>query len=355
MTQQTKLQTSPHIHHHQEVPIIMRNVIYALIPICVYAIYLFGISALALMIVTTATCLLTEHFFCWVADKPTTLNDYSAIITGLLLSLTLPPGFPLWMGVVAGFVGIAMAKVLAGGLGHNVFNPALLGRAFVQAAFPTSIATWSPALAQGRFLEFIPSTLAWPFMSPAPIAEWSLAVKQPLDAFTGATPLAVQKFEHVSMDITNLFLGTTSGSVGETSALLILICGGYLAMRKMLDWHIVLAVLVGAFVTSGLFYWADAARYPSPVFTLFAGGMMLGAVFMATDMVASPVTPIGVWIYGLFIGFLTVIIRLFGGLSEGIMYAILLGNALSPLIDLATQPRVYGTTRFPPIKEKPKL
>ena len=139
--------------------------------------------------------------------------------------------------------------------------------------------------------------------------------------------------------------GLTVGSVGETSALLILVCGVYLAARRMMDWRIPLAVLLGAVLTSLPFYLLDPTAYPSPLFVCLSGGLMLGAVFMASDMVASPVTPLGVWIYALFIGMLTVVIRLFGGLTEGVMYAILLGNAISPLISLVTQPKVFGEGR----------
>lgn len=256
------------------------------------------------------------------------------------------------MAVVAGFIGIALAKVMFGGVGFNVFNPALVGRAFVQAAFPVAITTWTPAFAPNRFVEFIPSTWTIPFAEPISVVAWvkevSLSIQEMspgTDAFTGATPLALQKFQQITTDVGNMFLGVSSGSAGETSALLILVCGMYLVFRKMMDWRIPAAVLFGAFITAGIFFLLNAERYPDPFFVLFSGGLMLGAVFMATDMVASPVTPWGVWIYGILIGFVTVIIRLFGGLSEGVMYAILLGNAASPLIEAVTQPRVYGTGR----------
>jgi len=326
----------------------MRNVVYALLPICGFAVYQFGLSVLALILATTLACICTEHLFCRLSEKPTTVGDFSAAITGLLLALTLPPGFPLWMAVVAGFVAIALTKVMFGGIGFNVFNPALVGRAFVQAAFPVAITTWTPAFAPGRFTEFIPSTLTLPFVVPKSVAGWVERIA--VDGYTGATPLALQKFgdgnlEHVTTQNADLFFGMTAGSAGETSALLILVCGAYLAVRRMMDWHIPAAMLLGAFVTSGGFYLVDAGAYPTPLFTLLSGGLMLGALFMASDMVASPTTPRGVWIYGILIGFLTVIIRLFGGLPEGVMYAILFGNAASPLIGAFTQPRVYGTGR----------
>lgn len=340
MNKQTQIQlrTSPHVKAAPSVEQIMRNVVYALLPIAAFAVWQFGISALALILTVTASCLFTEHLFNRAGNKPNTLRDWSATITGLLLALTLPPGFPLWMGAVAGFIAIALGKALFGGLGYNIFNPALVGRAFVQAAFPVAITTWTPAFAPGRFYEFIPSTLAFPFTTPPSVSEWS---KSAVDTFSGATPLAQWKFDGVVTSTMDLFTGMTAGSTGETSALLILLCGLYLAIRGFMDWRIPAAVLTGAAVTSGAFYLLGG-HYPSPLFVLFSGGLMLGAVFMASDMVGSPVTPLGVWVFGLFIGFLTVIIRFFGGLPEGVMYAILIGNAAAPLIEQLTQPRVYG-------------
>lgn len=230
------IRTSPYIRKAPTVAEIMRNVVYALLPLAAYAVYQFGISALALMLVTILSCIGTEHLFCKLSDKKTTIGDASAIITGLLLAMTLPPGFPLWMGTVAGFVAIAMGKTLFGGIGFNVFNPALVGRAFIQAAFPVSITTWTPALATNRFVEFIPSTLAVPFMKPVATADWTAQVT--IDGFSGATPLALMKFQGIMTDTMDLFLGFTAGSTGETSSLLILICGAYLVYRNMLDWRI---------------------------------------------------------------------------------------------------------------------
>ncbi len=334
-----ELRPTPHIHAPQDVVVIMRNVVLACLPLVAWAIWQYGLSALALCITVVAACLLTERLF----GRAETLHDWSAVITGLLLFLTLPPGFPLWMGAVAGFIAIGLGKMLFGGLGLNVFNPALVGRAFVQAAFPVAITTWIPAFFEGRFSGFIPSTFTTPFTIPPETAAW--AGKVAVDAFTGATPLALAKFEQTLVPARELFLGSTAGSAGESSALLVLLCGLYLAARKMLDWRIPVSVLAGAAGAASLFHLLDPARYPDAGFMLFSGGLMLGAWFMATDMVGSPVTPLGVVIYGLLIGVVTVIIRLFGGLTEGVMYAILLGNAATPLIDQLTQPRVFGEKR----------
>jgi electron transport complex protein RnfD len=334
------LRTSPHLREAPKVDDIMRNVVYALIPVCAFAVWQFGLSALALLATCTAACLITESVICRMSGKPSTVNDWSATIAGLLLALTLPPGFPLWMAAVAGVFGIAVGKAFFGGLGFNVMNPALVGRAFAQAAFTVPMTTWVPGGAPQRFAEFIPSTLTAPFMKPVEIGDW-LTQNAP-DAFTGATPLALMKFEQIPADPMNLMLGTTAGSVGETSALLILLGGLYLVVRNMMNWQITFSILAASALISGIFHLIDPAIYPGPIFTLCSGGLMLGAVFMATDMVSSPVTPLGIWIYGILIAVLTITIRFWGGLNEGIMYAILLGNACSPLISSITQPKRYG-------------
>ena len=338
-----QLRTSPHLRISPPVNVIMRNVVYALLPVCAYSVFQFGISALALIVVTTGVCLATEHVICRLSGRPSTTRDWSVTITGILLALTLPPGFPLWMAAVAGIVGVAVGKMFFGGLGFNVMNPALVGRAFAQAAFTVPITTWVPHMSEGRFTQFIPSTLTLPFLKPESLTSWLASVAP--DGFSGATPLALMKFEQVPTDSVQLLLGTTAGSAGETSALLILLCGFYLAFRRMMNWRITFSVLLVAALTSGLFHLVNPEVYPGPLFTLCTGGLMLGAVFMATDMVASPVTPMGVWIYGGMIGLVTVIIRLFGGLTEGVMFAILLANACSPLISAVTQPRIYGARK----------
>lgn len=341
MAKSIEISSSPHLRRTLTVEQIMRNVVFALLPICAFAVYQFGLSVLLLLVTTTAAAMGTELLFARLAGRGNTLGDWSVVITGILLALTLPPGFPLWMAALAAFVGVGLGKALFGGLGFNVMNPALVGRAFVQAAFPVAITTWTPAFAPGRFGELIPSTLTPPLMQPVPVTDWISGLA--IDAFTGATPLALQKFGHLELGAGDLLIGTVTGSAGETSALLILICGLYLALRRMLDWRIPLGVMAGAAITALPFWLHDAGTFPSPWFVLLSGGLMLGAWFMASDMVASPVTPWGALLYGAFIGVITVVIRLFGGLTEGVMYAILLANAASPLIASITQPRVYGT------------
>jgi len=256
------------------------------------------------------------------------IRDGSATITGLLLGLTLPPGMPLWMVVLGSVAAIGIGKALFGGLGQNVFNPALVGRAFLKAAFPTAITT-RPQVG-GPFLALRGDNFAVPLMSA-----------QAPDVITQATPLGRMKFEQVGTDLGSLFFGNTGGSVGETCAVLILLLGAYLAWKQYLNWRIPASILLTVAVFTGIMH-ALGVIEQGPLFMLFSGGLMLGAVYMATDMVTSPLTHRGCWIFGIGIGVLVVLIRVWGGLPEGVMYAILLMNALVPFINQATQPRVFG-------------
>ena len=327
------ISTSPHLSKGVSTDSIMKNVVWALLPVSIFAVYVFGISALFVLITTVFSAVLTEHLLCRFSKKESTITDWSAVITGLLLGLTLPPAFPLWMAFFGGVVAIALGKFAFGGLGYNVFNPALVGRVVLQAAFPVAITSWSQAFIENRFTEVASSTFTFPFMAPK------------YDAISGATPLSAFKFENIITDTNDLAFGLISGSTGETSALLIIFCGMYLVFRKMMNWRIPASILLTVYVISGILFLIDRNVYPAPVFMLFSGGLVLGAVFMASDMVASPITATGVWIYGFIIGALVVVIRVWGGQPEGVMYAILLGNAISPHIDKVIKPRVYGTRK----------
>ncbi len=329
MTDSTvKITASPHVRSTESTIRIMWSVVISLAPVVAASIYFFGPSAIFILLACCAGCLLTERCF---GSRPGSLADGSAMITGLLLGLTLPPGFPLWMAFLGGAFGMAFGKVIYGGLGQNIFNPALVGRAFLQAAFPVAITTWPAKTQQWWTLQG--DIFALPFMSPV------------VDAATAATPLGNLKFEDnpVVTPLVDLFFGTTGGSLGETSALLILLGGIYLAFRGHLNWHIPLSIFVTTFLVSGLFFALGISQFP-PLFMLLSGGMMLGAFYMATDMVTSPVTNKGCWLFGFGIGFLVVVIRIWGGLPEGVMYAILLMNAMVPFINRATQPRLFGTS-----------
>ncbi len=335
-----EIRPAPHVRGERTVEKIMLNVVWSLLPICAFYVFQYGVSALASITVVTGACLLTERWLVRTGTQAGNIGDYSATITGLLLALTLPPGFPLWMGAIAGFVAIGLGKGLFGGLGFNVFNPALVGRAFAQAAFPTAIATYTPSFLPGRFTEFIPSSLAWPLMIPADAALWLKA--KHLDALAGATPLAKWKFDGVMVGANELVTSLSGHMAVGPSPLLILLCGSYLALRRYLDWRIPMSILGGAAVVAWALFAFNPTHYPNPFFMLFSGGLILGAVYMATDMATSPVTPRGMWLYGGLIGLLTVVIRYYSGLPEGVMYAILIANAATPLIERITQPTPFG-------------
>ncbi|MFP4644463.1 MAG: RnfABCDGE type electron transport complex subunit D [Spirochaetales bacterium] len=336
-----ELRTAPHHRGRLSVDQIMRNVTLALLPICGFSVYNFGISALALILMTTLVAVLTEHLFRVFSGERSTIGDWSAVVSGILIALILPPGLPLWIAAVTAFIAIALGKMFFGGLGYNVMNPALVGRAFAQAAFSTPMTTWVMPQLPGRFTEFIPSTFARPFMRPVAIDEW-MAEAAP-EAVSGATPLGALEAEQMRTGTFHLLTGSVSGSTGETAALLIIVCGLYLVARRMLEWRIPVGIFATVTVFSWLLYLSDPTVYPDPVFMLLAGGLALGSVFLATDPVSSPETRSGVWVYSVVIGLLVVLIRLFAGATEGVMYAILFANATAPIISRLTQPRTYGT------------
>ena len=322
------LSASPHLKAPDSTPRIMWTVVATLVPLVAASVFFFGPSAFLVTFAATFGALATE----WVFGKRETLLDGSAVITGILLGLCLPAGMPMWMAFVGGVFGVGFGKIIFGGLGQNVFNPALLGRAFVQAAFPTAITTW-PAMGV-PWASLRGDNFALPLMSA-----------RELDVVTEATPLGLMKFETIQTEPWSLMMGSTGGSLGETFGILILICGGYLALKSYLNWRIPASIFLSVIVFSRILYLIDPEAYASPMFMLFSGGLMLGAVYMATDMVTSPVTNLGAWIFGIGIGVLVVLIRTWGGLPEGVMYAILLMNTVVPFIDKWTQPRVFGHPR----------
>lgn len=320
---------SPHLRGPDATPKIMWHVVGSLVPILATGVYFFGPSALLVTVGATLGAVLTEGLL----GRQGAWRDGSAFITGILLGLCLPAGMPMWMAFVGGAFGIGFGKLLFGGLGQNVFNPALLGRAFLQAAFPVAITTW-PVVEGVPWWSLRGPNLALPLMGGGGV-----------DVMTMATPLGLMKFERVATPIATLAFGSEGGSLGETSAIVILVCGGYLALRNYLNWRIPASILLTVAVFAGVLHLVDPAKYPSASFMLLSGGLLLGAVYMATDMVTSPVTHAGAWVYGVGIGLLVVLIRIWGGLPEGVMYAILIMNALVPSINRGTQPRVFGTQR----------
>lgn len=325
MTPRFVVTASPHLKAPASTPVIMWTVVATLAPIVAFAFYFQGVSTLFVIAAAVLGACGTEAIF----GRKHTLLDGSAAITGILLGLTLPAGLPMWIAFIGGAVAIGLGKQIFGGLGYNIFNPALIGRAFLQASFPVPMTTWPVPVSSVWTLAG--DTFAVPLMRADPAM-----------MVTAATPLGAMKFEHASTPIMPLLLGTTGGSLGETCAVLILLCGAYLAWRRFLNWRTPVSILLTVAALSIVLHAVDA-KYPGPLFELFSGGLVLGAVYMATDMVTSPVTNKGRWIFGAGIGALVVIIRNWGGLPEGVMYAILLMNAAVPFINRATQPRVFGT------------
>jgi len=306
------LSTSPHIKGRETVPKIMLSVVITLVPAIAYSIYQFGLYTLALYVVSVATCLAAEYLVVRLRKRPFTLTDYSALLTGILLVMVLPPRFPIYGVILGAVVAIVIGKQIFGGLGYNIFNPALIGRAFLAATYPVYISSY-------------------------------IAPKLGANAVSAATPLASMKFDGVVTPLKPLFFGMTGGSIGETSAFLLIVGSLYLIAKKYVKWRIPASIFLTVFVLGEIFHLINPDQYPSGFFHLCAGGLMIGGLYMATDMVTSPLTKRGCVIFGAGIGVLVIIIRIFGGLPEGVMYAILFMNALVPLINRATKPRIFGT------------
>jgi len=315
------LKSSPHFKAEDSVSRIMYTVVIGLVPAIAASIYFFGLRAILIYVTSVASCLITEAVILKIRKKDCRfLWDGSAVITGLLLAMILPPSVPLDLVVIGSVMAIALGKQAFGGLGYNVFNPALVGRVFLQVAFPVTMTTWIPPV----------------------------ALK--LNTATYATPLANLKFQNTLTEgtltsIKDLFLGNVGGCLGETSALALLLGAVLLLWRRVIDWRIPAGIIGALVLFTGIFWITDPGRYASPLFHVLAGGLMIGAFFMATDMVTSPVTPLGSWIYALGIGFMIGLIRLFGGFPEGVMFSILFLNAFVPLINRYTRPRILGERR----------
>ncbi len=315
------LQSSPHLRDRESVPRIMYTVVLALVPPIAASLYFFRLRAAVLLFSCVLASLTTEALFLWLRKKPFFfILDGSAIITGLLLAMTLPPSIPLDIAVLGAFVAISLGKQVFGGLGYNIFNPALVGRAFLQSAFPVAMTTWIP-----------PVTLK-------------------VDTATFATPLGNLKFQHALSlgtltPLKELFWGNIGGCLGETSAFAILLGASYLIYRRTIDWRIPLGIITSLFIFTGALWIASPFKFAPPLFHLFAGGLLIGAFFMATDMVTSPLHKTGIWIYSVGIGLIISLIRLFGGFPEGVMYSILFMNAFVPLLNRFTRPRILGERR----------
>jgi electron transport complex protein RnfD len=316
---------SPHAYSDQSVPKLMYGVIISLIPALAVSVYYFGIGMIIVSLVSVASCILFEFLIqrYMMKVKPTHL-DGSALLTGLLLSFCLPTNIPFWMVMIGALVAVGIGKMTFGGLGNNIFNPALVGRVFLFISFPVAMTAW-------------PETGQW--MSYT-------------DAITGATPLGLMKEGLATQTVgelmprvpsfLHLLVGSQMGSAGEVSALALLLGMFYMLYRKIISWHIPVTILGTVVVFTGILWLANPDRFADPLFHLLTGGLMLGAIYMATDYVTSPMTPKGMIIYGIGIGVVTVLIRNFGAYPEGVQFAILIFNGFTPLINKFVKPKRFG-------------
>lgn len=322
------ISASPHVHSGRTSKKLMYDVLIALIPAFLVSIYVFGIGALVVTAVAVASCIVFEYLIQkYLLKVSTTILDGSAIITGVLLAFNLPSNLPIWMIVVGSLVAIGIAKFSFGGLGFNVFNPALVGRVFLLISFPVQMTSWPKALVNQTTL---------------------------VDAVTGATSLGILKdgltYGETMAEITlklpstiDLLLGITGGSLGEMSVLALLIGGAYLLIRKVISWHIPMVMLATMVILTGGFWMVNPEQYVNPMIHILTGGAILGAFYMATDLVTSPMSRKGMVIFAIGVGLITVVIRLFGAYPEGVSFAILIMNAFVPLINTYFKPRRFGS------------
>lgn len=322
------ISASPHVHSDRTSKKLMYDVLIALIPAFLLSLYVFGIGALIVTAIAVISCLSFEYLIQkFLLKTNITIGDGSALITGILLAFNLPSNLPVWMIIVGSLVAIGIAKMSFGGLGFNIFNPALVGRVFLLISFPVQMTMWPTA-----------------YENQTNIA----------NAVTGATPLGIIKeglqFGETMTDLSNkipsnidMFFGFTGGSLGEMSAIALLIGGLFLIIRKVVTWHIPVIMLLTIAVMTGIFWMINPEQYANPLIHLLSGGAILGAFFMATDLVTSPMTKKGMVIFAFGIGLITVVIRLFGAYPEGVSFAILIMNAFVPLINKFFKPRRFGS------------
>jgi electron transport complex protein RnfD len=328
MNNQLFVSGSPHIHSDESVKKIMWAVVIALLPALVVSVYYFGLPAILVTGTSISSCLVFEYLILkFLIKGKNTLSNGSAVITGLLLAFNLPSTLPLHWVVVGALVAIGIGKMAFGGLGNNPFNPALAGRVFLLISRPVEMTTWA---------------------IPKPV--WSFGA----DAVTGPTPLGVMKMlakesaadTFVNMqempNYVQMLFGQMGGSFGEISFIALLIGAIFLIFRKVITWHIPVSFIGSAFLLSGALYLYNPVCYANPFFHIIVGGLMLGACFMATDMVTSPISPWGMIVFGAGCGILTIVIRIFGAYPEGVSFAILLMNAVTPLINKAFKPKRFG-------------
>ncbi len=306
---------SPHIHSGDSIERNMYNVLIALIPAFLVALYVFRLDALLITLSAVLFCVLFEYVIVkYLLKKTPSVFDGSAIITGVLLAFNVPSNLPLWILAIGCLFAIGVVKLSFGGLGNNIFNPAIAGRIFLLISFPAQMTSWpSPAIAEAT------------------------------DAVSSATVLGVLKYSPEALpSFQNMLLGFEAGSLGEMSTVAILLGLLYMIWKKVITWHIPVSILVSVALFTGIFYIINPIELYNPIIHLASGGLMLGACFMATDYVTSPMTRKGMIIYGIGIGLVTVAIRLWGAYPEGVSFAILLMNAFTPLINNYTSPKRFG-------------
>lgn len=308
----------------------MYGVVIAMIPAIFVSVYFFGLDAARVILISVAACLLVE----WTIQKyllkgPVSITDGSAVVTGILLAFNVPANLPWWILVIGAIVSIGIAKMSFGGLGKNPFNPALIGRVFLLISFPVQMTSWP--VPKGLFGSQITDAITGPT---------TLGVlKEGLDA--GKTVQEIMASPEFPGYLNDL-LGAQGGSLGEISAIALLLGAAYMLIRKIITWHIPVAYLGSAVIFSGILWLVDPTRFVDPAIHLLAGGMMLGVFFMATDMVTSPMTPMGQIVFGVGAGLLTIMIRVWGAYPEGVSFAILIMNAFVPLINNAFKPKRFG-------------
>ncbi len=310
--------SAPHLSAGESTQRIMFDVVLGLLPLLVAAVFFYHGRALLLTVLTVLGCLAAEAVANMMRGRSlSSLIDGSAIVTGMILAFSLPPRLPLYMAFLGGVVAIGLGKAIFGGLGHNLFNPAMVGRAFLMICFPVAMVTW--------------------------VEPHTLLTIGGVDAVTRATPLAAAKFHSDTLPaLGSLFMGNVGGCIGETSALACLVGGLYLLIRRTADWRPPLAMLLSAMVFAAIAHQVAPERYGTALYHLISGALLFGALFIATDYVGAPITPLGRWIFGAGAGVLVMLIRLFGGYPEGLMFAILIMNALTPLIERWTAPTPFG-------------
>ncbi|MFC1541511.1 RnfABCDGE type electron transport complex subunit D [Candidatus Latescibacterota bacterium] len=339
MSKMFKLSVSPHIRDNTDVQKIMHSVILALLPAAAGAVYFFGLRALWIIVLSVVSCIATEGLIGKMLGKPLTIFDGSAIVTGILLAFNLPVGVPWWIPVAGCVFAIAVGKMTFGGLGYNPMNPALLGRVFLLISWPIQMTTWhKPTGFSGLDAETVATPLAILKENSKIIINRDGST---IEAFNSAT----SKIAELSDSYMDLFVGDVSGCLGETSVLLLLVGAAFLMYKQYIGWKIPFSYIA----TVGLFTWIFGGYeglFSGPwLFHIISGGLILGAFFMATDMVTSPITFRGRIIFGVGCGIITSIIRLWGGYPEGVSFSILLMNITVPLIDRYTRPKIFGKVK----------